>query len=216
MKSVCIFHGWGADSSANWFPWLAAELRKKDYEVSVPDFPNTLNPDLEEWINYFGKNVVACPWRAEKHVINLKQSKGLQLQDSVLVGHSLGTPFILHLLEKYATENLQHMSGGEMVKPVYNNRIKAAFLVSVFDRSLGIPEIENFTDKPFNWEKIQNACEKFYVFHSDNDPYIPLWIAEEIAKKLNAELIIEHNGEHLNAPAGFLEYPRLLEKILLV
>ncbi len=213
MKNAFIFHGWGADSTSNWFPWLASELTKKDFKVAVPDFPNTMNPRLEEWMEY-SENVVARPWRAEKEVLSFKQPKGLPLQDSILIGHSLGTPFILRLLERYATDHLEHMSGGEQIHPVYNNRVKAAFLVSAFDRSLGIPEIDNFTELPFDWRKIKNACEKFYIFQSDNDPYIPLWIAEEMAKKLNAELIVEKNGDHLNAPGGFLEYPKLLKKIL--
>jgi predicted alpha/beta hydrolase family esterase len=194
MKRAFIFHGWGADNMSNWFPWLAGELQKKDFEVTAPNFPDTMNPKLDEW---------------------MKEVPIEKLQNAVLIGHSLGAPFIFRLLEKFVTENLEHMSGGEMIKPVHVNRAKAAFLVSSFDRSLGIPEIENFTEKPFDWKKIKNACEKFYVFHSDNDPYIPLWIGEEIAKKLDAELIVEKNGDHLNAPAGFLEYPKLLEKIMI-
>lgn len=193
VKNAIIIHGWGADSTSNWFPWLADELRKKDFEVTVPDFPNTLEPQLNEWLGVLSKQ---------------------KLENTILIGHSLGTPFIFRLLEKFATENLEHMSGGEMIKPVYTNRVKAAFLVSSFDRTLGIPELDNFVDQPFNWQKIKNACEKFCVFHSDNDPYIPLWIGEEIAKKINAELIVEKDGEHLNAVGGFLEYPKLLEKIL--
>ena len=209
MKSAVIIHGWEADSTSNWFPWLAHELRKKEYNVIVPDFPNSQNPDLSEWLDYFN-NVAAGLVPAEYK----GRPQGSRLQNSILIGHSLGVPFILRLLEKYASENLEHMSGGEMIKPVYNNPVKAAFLVSSFDRSLGIPELENFIDKPFDWKKIKNACEKFYIFQGENDPYIPLWIAEEMAKKLDAELIVEPNGDHLNAPAGFLEYPKLLEKIL--
>lgn len=206
MKRVYIFHGWEATSESNWFPWLAAELRKNDFEVTAPNFPNSANPQLEEWLNFVAPGLVPA---------NIsRQPQGLQLQDSILIGHSLGAPFILRVLEKFAAENLEHMSGGESIKPVYANRVKAAFLVSAFDRSLGFSEIDNFVDKPFNWQKIKNACEKFYIFQGENDPYIPLWIAEEMAKKLNAELIVEPNGDHLNAPAGFLEYPKLLEKII--
>lgn len=193
MKKAFIIHGWEATSESNWFPWLAQELRKKDFEVTAPNFPNTANPVLSEWLKEIGK---------------------AKLENSILIGHSLGAPFILRLLEKFASESLEHMSGGESIKPVYTNRVKAAFLVSAFDRSLGFNEIDNFVEESFSWEKIKNACEKFYIFQGENDPYIPLWIAEEMAKKLDAELIIEPNGDHLNAPAGFLEYPKLLEKIL--
>lgn len=213
MKRAYIFHGWEATNESNWFPWLAQELRKKEFEVTAPNFPNTANPQLDEWLDFIGSR---APLARPENISLPRQAKGLQLQNSILIGHSLGTPFILRLLEKFASENLEHMSGGEMIKPVYTDRVKAAFLVSAFDRSLGFPEIDNFVEKPFNWQKIKNACEKFYIFQGENDPYIPLWIAEEMAKKLDAELIVEPNGDHLNAPAGFLEYPRLLEKILSV
>lgn len=209
MKRAYIFHGWEATSESNWFPWLASELRKKDFEVTAPNFPNSMNPVLSEWLEYF--DVAARSNRAE-----IGRHRMSQLQNSILIGHSLGAPYILRLLEKFATENLEHMSGGESIKPVYTNRIKAAFLVSAFDRSLGFPEIDNFVEKPYNYQKIKNACEKFYIFQGENDPYIPLWIAEEMAKKLDAELIIEPNGDHLNAPAGFLEYPKLLDFIIKV
>lgn len=196
MKNhVVIIHGWGADSSSNWFPWLAAELRKRNYDVTVPDFPNTQNPKVEEWLEYFRSCAPLA--RPDKASVS-RQAKGLQLQDTILVGHSLGCPFILRFLESLKNKE----------------KIKAAFLVSAFDRDLGIPEIRNFTEKPFDWKKIKKASEKFYVINSDNDPYIPFWIAQEVAKNLDTQLVVEHNGEHLNSPAGFLEYPKLLDKIL--
>ncbi len=179
MKNAVIIHGWGADSKSNWFPWLKTELEKQGIRISVPDFPNSQNPVLSEWLHYFEKNVQVD-------------------QNTILIGHSLGVSFILHLLE--------HLPP--------NKKIKAAFLVATFDRSLAIPEIENFVDKPFNWQKIKTLCKKFFVINSDNDPYIPIEIGENLAKNLDTKLIIEHNGEHLSNPDGMLGYPKLLEHIL--
>lgn len=115
--------------------------------------------------------------------------------DTLLIGHSLGVPLILRFLEQLEE----------------TKKIKSAFLVAGFERSLGIAETDNFVDKPFNWEKIKQACRKFCVIHSDNDLYIPLYIAEDLAEELESELIVEHNGGHLNAPGGYLKYPKLLE-----
>lgn len=178
-KYATIIHGWGADSTSNWFPWLAGKLREQDWIVEVPDFPNTMSPQLEEWLEYFKDVAMRKP--------------------TTLIGHSLGVPFILRLLEN--TDNQQY---------------KAAYLVSGYDRSLGIPEIDNFTDKPFDWKKIHSNCKKFIVINSDNDPYIPLEIAESLASNLKTKLVVEHNGDHLNAPViqdNAYAYPRLLKLI---
>ena len=117
---------------------------------------------------------------------------------SIIIGHSCGVAFILNLLERI------------------NHPIKAAFLVA---GSVGLLHNEfdkvssTFTDKPFNWEKIRNNCKKFYVFHSDNDPYVPLKHGEELAKNLGVKLILVKNAGHFNEMAGYTKFDLLLEKI---
>ena len=90
-------------------------------------------------------------------------------EDSVFVGHSLGSAFILSVLEK-------------LQKP-----IKAAFFVAGFTDFLNNPRFDeinkSFVDKEFFWDKIKDNCKRFYVLHSADDPYVPLGKAEELAKK---------------------------------
>ena len=74
---------------------------------------------------------------------------------------------------------------------------------------------KTFVDKQFNWEKIKNSCGKFIIFASDNDEYIPLEVGEEIAKNLNAEFNVIHDGGHLNKKAGYDNFPLLLETIII-
>lgn len=179
MKNAVIVHGWGANSESNWFPWLAKELEKQAYKATVPNFPNTQNPVLTEWLEYFRKEVLID-------------------QNTILIGHSLGVSFILRFLEQL---------GGEKT-------VKSAFFVSGFERPLDIAEIDNFVDKPFDWQKIRRSSKQFFVINSDNDPYIPLTIAEGLAKSLETELIVEVHGGHLNDPSGNLSYPELLALIL--
>lgn len=187
-KRAVIVHGWGADHTSNWFPWLAGELRQHHWEVQVPDFPHTQNPVLDEWLKHF-ENVAAGLVPADR-----KQPRGLQL----LIGHSLGVPFILRYLESIDTDK----------------KVDAAYLVAGFDQDLGIPEIYNFVDKPFNWRRIKNNCRKFVVINSDNDPYVPFKIGKTLAENLGVTLTVEPNGDHLNAPGGSLTYPRLPDLII--
>lgn len=121
-------------------------------------------------------------------------------EETVLIGHSLGASFILNYLEKT------------------NKKIKAAILVAAFHKQLGIQYDEinkTFVGKQFNWEKIKQSCNKFFVFNSDNDPWIPLETAQDLAKNLDAELSIVHDGGHLNKKAGYEDFPLLLETIMI-
>jgi predicted alpha/beta hydrolase family esterase len=111
-----------------------------------------------------------------------------------LVGHSLGCIAILRYLES---------------KP----DIKAGLVVLAagFSESIGFDIIENFFDKPLDYELVKNKAEKFAVINSDNDPYVPLSFGELMSDKLGAELIIVKNGGHLNSDDGFRQLPQALE-----
>ena len=119
-------------------------------------------------------------------------------EDSILVGHSLGVSFILNFLEKN------------------NKKIKAAFFTAGFTGKIdnGYNEkMKSFIDKEFDFEKIEDNCKKFFIYNSDNDPYVPLEKGKELARNLDSELIIVNNAGHFNAEAGYTEFPLLLEDI---
>jgi len=120
-------------------------------------------------------------------------------EDTIFIGHSLGPAFILNILE-----NL-------------NKQIKAAFFVSGWIGLLDNPYFDNINktivDKEFNWQKIQQNCKKFFVFHSDNDPYVPLEKSKELAEQLNTEIILVNNAGHFNSESGYFKFELLLETI---
>ena len=177
MVNLFIIHGITGSSQENWFPWLKGKLELLGVNVIIPDFPNPDNPKLFEWLDHF------------------KQYHSYFDENSIVVGHSLGTPFLLSLLEKH--------------------RVKAAFFVAGFS---SLPnnqfkdKMSNFI-KDFDWKKIKENCEIFYVFHSDNDPYVSIDKAEELKEKLQAELTIVPNAGHFNTAAGYDKFELLLKKI---
>lgn len=122
---------------------------------------------------------------------------GLLNKDSVVIGHSLGVAFLLTLLEK--------------------SQAKAAFFISGFIGLLNNPSFDKinktFTYKKFDWDLIRQNCNKFYVFHSDNDPYVPLEKAKELAKPLSTDIILIKGGGHLNRESGYIKFELLLNKI---
>ncbi|MFA6888477.1 MAG: alpha/beta hydrolase [Candidatus Woesearchaeota archaeon] len=118
--------------------------------------------------------------------------------DIILVGHSLGGAFLLRVLEKS------------------NVNIKSAFFVST---PVGVLPIKNyetdkpFIDNPFNWTKIKQNCDHFFVFHSDNDPYVCLENGKELSNQLGVGLIFVPGCGHFNTAAGFDKFELLLEKM---
>ncbi|MAG60978.1 hypothetical protein CL619_04280 [archaeon] len=120
--------------------------------------------------------------------------------ETIFVGHSLGPAFILDILEKIDV------------------KVKACFFVSGFLGFLENSEFDEvnktFIEREFDWEKITSNCENFLMYHSDNDPYVPLKKAEELKKKLKCELKIISGAGHFNEATGCLEFPMLFKEII--
>lgn len=72
---------------------------------------------------------------------------------------------------------------------------------------------KSFIVKSFNWNIIKNNCSQFFIYHSDNDPYVPLGRAEELAKSLESKVNIISQAGHFNKDSGFIKFPRLLKDI---
>lgn len=72
MKNALILHGTNADSSANWFKWLAGELEKNDYKTWVPDLPNAKKPNMKDYLEF------------------LHESDFEFNRDTIIIGHSSG------------------------------------------------------------------------------------------------------------------------------
>ena len=62
---------------------------------------------------------------------------------------------------------------------------------------------------------IRKKAKHFFVFHSDNDPYVPLTTGKELAKNVGASLHIVKGAGHFNKACGYMQFPLLLETILL-
>ncbi len=181
MANIFIIHGAFGNPDENWFPWLKNELEKLGQKVFVPQFPTPENQNLANWQKVFQKY--------EQYLD----------KDTIVIGHSLGVPFLLHVLES-------------LEKP-----ISSAFFIAGLIKPLNNPEFDSinktFTEKEFNWSKIRKNCHHFFVFHSDNDLYVPIEQAKELAANLNTELIIVKNAGHFNKDAGYSQFDLLLEKI---
>lgn len=161
-------------------------------------------PWLKEKLESIGYMVIVpqFPARETQTLDNwfevFEKYKEFYSEESIMIAHSLGGAFLLRVLERYDV------------------KVKAAFIIAA---PIGVLPIKNYKgDKPFighlfDWKKIKSRANKFFIFHSDNDPYVSLGNGEQLAKNLNTELILIPNAGHFNEKAGYLQFDLLLDKI---
>jgi hypothetical protein len=181
MANVVIVHGTGGSPEGNWFPWLKSELEGYGCQVFVPRFPTPLGQSLEKWLEIFNEY---------ERYLN---------KDAIIVGHSLGTAFLLSVLERI------------------DHPVRAAYFVAGFTGLLDNPDFDvlnrTFTVKAFDWNKIKRNCMHFYVINSDNDPYVPVQKGIDLARDLNVEPAVLRNAGHINRDSGYVEFGFLAKSI---
>ncbi len=94
MKKALVLQGWYQKTDSNWYPWIKAELVRKNYAVYIPDLPtiHTNKPDWSEIKHYLMTNF-------------------LLEEVDLIVGHSLGCLMALRLAEEYKFKELILVSG---------------------------------------------------------------------------------------------------------
>jgi predicted alpha/beta hydrolase family esterase len=183
MTNIIIIHGAYGDGTENWLPWLKSELENLGHQVYVPRFPTPEGQNLENWLKVF------------------KSYEKLLDEKSIVVGHSIGPAFLLSILEK--------------------KKAKAAFFVAGFigaftgkwaDPSFDVIN-KTIAEKPFDWNKINDNCKRFYLFYSDTDPYVPTEKAFELGGHLGVKPILVKDAGHFNEQAGYKKFELLLDNI---
>ena len=72
---------------------------------------------------------------------------------------------------------------------------------------------KTFAEKECDWELIMRNCNNFFIYSSDNDPYVPIEKSEELANKLESKVRLVKSAGHFNQKAGYLQFKILLEDI---
>ncbi|PIR53615.1 hypothetical protein COU76_00120 [Candidatus Peregrinibacteria bacterium CG10_big_fil_rev_8_21_14_0_10_49_10] len=117
-------------------------------------------------------------------------------ENTTVIGHSLGVAFLLKVIEKHPVHS------AFFIAPAWG------ITGNEFD-----PIIGPIANQHFDWELIRKNCPTFTIFHSNNDPYIPLRQAEKLAGHLGAEVEVIEGAGHFNETAGYTEIPLLFEHI---
>ncbi len=173
-----IFHGTDSTPDHFWFPYIKQELEKIDIHTFVPQLPDAKSPTLDKWLPF---------------VLKYKYT-----EDTILIGHSAGSPLILSLLE-----NL-------------NVKVKLAVLVSGFVKPLD-SDPEPILQSSYDFEKIKTKSQNFVFINSVNDP----WGCDDkqgraMFDKLGGYLVLTSDQGHMGSDyfnQPYKEFPLLLNII---
>lgn len=154
-KNYVCLHGYTASSKDDFWPWLKKELESRGNKVYVPDLPNTKDPDIYEQVKDVLKN---CEFD----------------ENTVLVGHSLGSVVALKVLEK-------------IKRPIKKLVLVAGFAQPKFKDKKRI--FEDKFDWKFDFEKIKKNAKDIIVLRASNDSAVPHERADFLKHKLNAKII---------------------------
>ncbi len=94
MKNALILHGTDASPAHNWFTWLKEQLEQDDYDVLLPQLPNSATPSTKAYNEFL-----------------LSNADFTFDDETIIVGHSSGAVEILSLL--------QHLPDDTRIKAAY-------------------------------------------------------------------------------------------------
>jgi uncharacterized protein len=136
------------------------------------------------------------PERNECLVFIKNLLKNIDTSNLIIVGHSLGVATALDYLKTLDTP------------------IKALVSVSGFYEDYGA-ELNSYfmSKKEIDINKVKQVVDKVFVLYGNDDPYVPQETLRSLALTLDVKPIIFKNGGHLNARAGYTEFPELLNII---
>lgn len=176
--NVIIFHGHDGTQKNHWHPWLKENLESLGVSVISPDFPLEEKQNPQDWMKFF---------ESIKDMVN---------ENTILVGHSLGTAMIFNVL-------------ASLEKPVFG-----IVLVGGFGKAFGDDEVAktcNAFVENLPWRKIRKNAGNIKIFASTNDPEIPQEISIHLGKALQSPIQFIENAGHFCKGDGYEKFPRLLE-----
>ena len=194
---ICPGNGCTNIRRSNWYGTLYDCLVAKDIPCICENFPDPNHARRDRWIPFIRS-------LAEKEQTD-------DPTNVILIGHSSGAQAALRYSEEYAVK------GCVLVSATYSD------LGDAHERASGYypqPKISGSSkdddggdeeSNPYQFDKMKQNCKHWIQFHSDNDPFIPLYEAEKIRDGLG----LTNNYHMLSGRSHFFDYSEeLLESVL--
>lgn len=177
MKKALILHCWFGHPDENWYPWIKKELENRGYEVWIPDLPtmDTESPQMEPML----KKIL------DKNFVD---------ENTLVIGHSLGSVLTLRLAEKA--------------------KFNKGILFAGWDFNDLTEEHKSFWQNMLDHQTIKENVSNWVVPISDNDPYISVFQTEEMAKRLGGTTLKLGNRGHFSKKQGNItQIPEILKYV---
>ncbi len=117
-------------------------------------------------------------------------------EDTTLITHSLGGIFII----KFLIED--------------DIKVRKIITIAGFNNITFKDDINlynSFYIEDNQLSKIKDYCKEIISIYSDNDPYVPVEVAEIFANQVNSSKVLIKNAGHFNEKSGYKEFRELLE-----
>jgi len=160
----------------HWKPWIKENLEKLGINTSNSLYPNDWLPDYESWKKVFEKNKITS--------------------NTILIGHSAGTAFIL----RWLTEN----------KIKVNKVILIAPSIIKYGKYNYLSNLKNFSYD----STLKKYFKELIIFYADNDDEDIIKSAKEVHNKLGGKLILLKGKGHFTLDdMGTEKFPELLNVV---
>ncbi|ANF81158.1 alpha/beta hydrolase [Acinetobacter sp. NCu2D-2] len=182
-KKIYIVHDYRANSNDHWYPWLSREIKSLGHQAKRIMLANPVQPNLQEW----RENLALQIPKLDEHTI--------------LIGHGLSVLSLLDYLQDQYFKTSQS--------------IQSLIMVAGFDQPVVAWSELNQAIRQIklNYTQLQYAAERYVMFMSNNDPYIPAPHSLRLAHALNAAIIEQKAAGHFVKETGFLQFPELLDAV---
>lgn len=188
MAYVLLNHGWtNTRPSGHWQRNAAIALRRQGHQVFYPQFPNTANPNFDDWSTLLVSELEL-----------LLETRGESTDEVIVVGHSLG-----------CVNWLKSAALGLLPKGFVADRV---LLVSPPEpvRLIGVPSFAFDPKNPAIKAAFENAAKQSTILASDNDVWIPSGIQKVFAEPLGTEPVVIPGVKHLSLSEGFSSWPGVI------
>lgn len=175
--NIILIHGYEGNPKNHWFPYIKTEMEQCGVEMFAPEMPTEYTMDA---------------WTAKLQEISEKVN-----EHTILIGHSLGCPAILHLLAMLS-------------KPVFGTVFVAPFGKIFSNKTQEDEECNRFV-QTISWKQARKNAGNVKVFAGIDDDVVPLDVSIHFASMLREPIRLIENAGHFCADDGFETFPELLE-----
>lgn len=179
-QRVFIIHGYGANPSSHWFPWLKQRLKAQGVPVAVIALPRSDAPDFDQW-------------QATLHA-----AIGMPQANDIFIAHSLGTISTLHHLSAHKPARI----GGLVLVSGFGSHLPQLPTINGYS-------VDAYIDRAqLDTAYLHTITPHIHHIISGNDPIVAPEESLKLAQQLGGAVTHVPRGGHFLAEDGFTQLPQ--------